>query len=102
MRDVDPDLTPDDVTDRVAVGGRGRFQSGAVLGGRYQVHEFLGRNAVGEQYRALELKADRPVALRVLSPGMLEDAAAAQRLRLEVDHAKTLSHKNIATIYGMG
>ncbi|HEY3355499.1 MAG TPA: protein kinase [Polyangia bacterium] len=85
-----------------AAAGPGSLQPGAVLGGRFHLKALVGRGALGEVYRAIDAKLERTVAIRVLPPGLLADAAALGRLREDVQVAAGLKHKNVATIFGLG
>ena len=41
-------------------------QRGTVLGGRYEVRGYIGKGAMARVYLALDLKANQPVAIKVL------------------------------------
>jgi serine/threonine-protein kinase len=75
---------------------------GTVIGGRFQVETSIGVGGLGELYRALDLKTQKPIAIRLLAPHIAGDEATLDRLRAQVKAASQLQHKNIASTYGMG
>jgi len=74
------------------------MSSAALL--HYRLGERLGAGAMGEVYRAEDLRLHRPVALKMLPAG--SDADAAARLLREARVASSLSHPNIAVVYEVG
>jgi tRNA A-37 threonylcarbamoyl transferase component Bud32 len=77
----------------------GRFQPGALLGGRYRIIERLGRGGMGEVYRADDLKLGQPVALKFLPPDVDKDPARLTQLHTEVRMARLVSHPNVCRVY---
>jgi TolB-like protein/predicted Ser/Thr protein kinase len=71
------------------------------IASHYRVIERLGSGGMGEVYLAEDLHLHRPVALKVLSKGGA-DAAAAGRLVREARVASALNHPNVAVIYEIG
>jgi serine/threonine-protein kinase len=74
--------------------------------GRYQLLDELGRGAMGVVYKGHDPTIDRPVALKVLTPGQgLEGPERAQyrkRFLREARAAGRLTHPNIVTVYDVG
>jgi len=66
--------------------------------GRYSVIEELGAGGMGVVYRAHDDRLDRDVALKVISPGALNDASR-KRFRKEALILSRLSHPGIQTIH---
>jgi Protein kinase domain len=77
----------------------GRFQPGALLGGRYRIIQRLGRGGMGEVYRADDLKLGQPVALKFLPPEVDRDPARLTQLHTEVRMARQVSHPNVCRVY---
>jgi serine/threonine-protein kinase len=77
----------------------GRFQPGALLGGRYRIVGRLGRGGMGEVYRADDLKLGQPVALKFLPPEVDGDPARLTQLHTEVRMARQVSHPNVCRVY---
>ncbi len=73
----------------------------AVLGG-YSIANKLGQGGMGSVYRARQLSLDRPVALKVLSPGLAADASLVARFTREAYAAALLSHHNVVQVYDIG
>ena len=67
--------------------------------GRYEILALLGAGGMGEVYRAIHLKLEREVAIKVL-PGDLEaDPERLRRFEREARAASALNHPNIVTIH---
>lgn len=71
------------------------------LADRYRLERELGRGGMARVYLAHDLKHDRPVALKVLHPG-LGAALGAERFLREVRTATRLQHPNILPVFGSG
>jgi DNA-binding SARP family transcriptional activator/tRNA A-37 threonylcarbamoyl transferase component Bud32 len=65
---------------------------------RYRVERELGRGAAATVYLARDRKHDRPVALKVLNPG-LAASLSAKRFRREIAILARLHHPHILTLY---
>src|SRR5207253_5798488 len=59
----------------------------------------LGSGGMGQVYKAEHRMMRRVVALKVISPGLVQDAAAVARFQREVQTAGKLAHPNIITAY---
>ncbi|HYN41853.1 MAG TPA: serine/threonine-protein kinase, partial [Thermoanaerobaculia bacterium] len=69
--------------------------------GPYEVGVALGAGGMGEVYRARDTKLGREAALKVLPPAFAEDAERLARFRREAQILASLSHPNVAAIYGL-
>ena len=68
--------------------------------GHYEIRGLLGAGGMGTVYRALDQTLGREVALKALAPTFSGDPASLRRFEREARVLATLSHPNIATIYG--
>ncbi|MCB9637156.1 MAG: serine/threonine protein kinase, partial [Sandaracinus sp.] len=75
---------------------------GRVLEGRYRIDDLLGEGGIGRVYRAMHLKLDRPVALKVLHEGFRNSADVRQRFEREAKTLSALRHPNVVTITDYG
>jgi serine/threonine-protein kinase len=69
------------------------------LGDDYELLGTLGRGGFGRVYAVRDLHLEREVALKVLHPGLTQDAATVERFRREAQLAARLNHPNIVDIY---
>jgi serine/threonine-protein kinase len=68
--------------------------------GRYHVIDLLGSGGMGRVYRAVDATLGREVAIKGLSDAFRGDSRSLRRFEREARVLATLSHPNIATIYG--
>lgn len=76
--------------------------TGAVLEGRYEIGEEVGRGKFGVVYRAHHNVLDRPVAVKVLHQEVKPTDTAYLRFKREAETASALLHPNIVKIYDFG
>jgi Tol biopolymer transport system component/predicted Ser/Thr protein kinase len=69
--------------------------------GAYRIESKLGEGGMGVVYRALDIKLNRLVAVKVLSED-LADAAARRRFQREAQMASSLNHPHILTVHDAG
>jgi serine/threonine-protein kinase len=79
-----------------------RLNTGTLVGGRYRIDGFVGEGGMGRVYRASDLQAARPVAIKQLSPSYAEDRPAVERFRREIEVAQKLDHQNLVRVYDAG
>jgi serine/threonine protein kinase len=68
----------------------------------YQVQEQIGRGGMAVVYRALDLRLQRQVALKVLAPHLGEDEAFRQRFIRESRAAAGVDHPHIIPVFEAG
>jgi len=68
----------------------------------YRVESVIGAGGMGVVYEATQLALDRPVALKVLTPGLGTDAEFRERFRREAMLQAALEHPNIVSVYEAG
>jgi len=70
--------------------------------GGYRLLERVGRGGMGTVYRAIQISLDREVALKVLSPDLVKDAAFVEQFFREARAAGQLNHPHIVQVYDVG
>jgi serine/threonine-protein kinase len=75
---------------------------GRVLDGRYAVEERLASGGMATVYRALDLRLDRVVAVKVMRAALADDDEFVARFIREAKAAARLSHPNVVAVYDQG
>lgn len=68
----------------------------------FSLEEVIGAGGMGAVYRALDIRLDRRVALKILPPEQGYDAETVQRFYQEARAAARLDHENIARVFTIG
>src|ERR1700750_1276956 len=68
----------------------------------YRIESLVGRGGMGVVYRATQLDLGRIVALKLIAPDALDDAAARARFVSEARHAAAIEHPNVVPIHAAG
>ncbi|MFZ2281126.1 MAG: bifunctional serine/threonine-protein kinase/formylglycine-generating enzyme family protein, partial [Prosthecobacter sp.] len=69
----------------------------------YEITGLIGRGGMGAVYRGMQLTLDRPVAIKILPPGLDEaDATYSERFRNEALAMAKLNHPGIVAVYDFG
>ena len=71
-----------------------------LVAGRYRIMRWLGGGGMGRVYEAVDIELDERVALKVLRPGLSEDAI--ERFRREVKLTRRIQHRNVARMFDIG
>src|ERR1041385_1431507 len=69
--------------------------------GPYRIEAPIGAGGMGEVYRAIDTRLNRPVAIKFLS-GQLADENARRRFQHEAKTASSLNHPHILTVFEAG
>ncbi len=69
--------------------------------GEFEILERVGHGAMGSVYLARDVALSRRVAIKVISPQLLQDASMVARFRLEAQTVAALRHPNIVSLYGV-
>jgi predicted Ser/Thr protein kinase len=65
----------------------------------YLIEAELGKGGMGVVYRARDVRLNRPVALKMITPGLVANPERRARLLLEARSAAAISHPAIAQVY---
>jgi hypothetical protein len=79
-----------------------RFAPGEIFSSRYRIVNLLGRGAMGEVYRAEDLKLGQSVALKLMSPSVRRQAPRLERFVAEVRLARGIAHPHVCRVYDIG
>jgi Tol biopolymer transport system component len=69
--------------------------------GSYEIVASIGEGGMGQVYRATDTKLKRQVAVKILPPAVAADRDRLARFQREAEVLASLSHPNIAGIYGL-
>ncbi|MGQ9800647.1 MAG: protein kinase domain-containing protein [Candidatus Saccharicenans sp.] len=81
---------------------RGRFSRGTIIGGRYEVIEFLGEGGMGAVYQVYDQKLKEVVALKFLRPEISMEPRLIERFQAELKLARQISHRHVCRLYDLG
>lgn len=70
--------------------------------GQYKIEKLLGAGGMGEVYLAEDIRLNRKVAIKFLTPDSLNNEQAKPRLLQEARAAAKLDHPNVCAIYEVG
>jgi len=73
-----------------------------VIGQRFRIDALIGKGAMAEVYRAIDLQTSANVAVKVLRSALVSDAAIMQRFQREGEVQARLRHRNIAALLATG
>ncbi|MFC4018782.1 serine/threonine-protein kinase [Micromonospora sp. GCM10011542] len=72
------------------------------LDGRYRLEQRIGVGGMSEVWRAHDAVLDRPVAVKLISPGPDGQHGPVERIRAEARSAARLVHPNVASVHDFG
>lgn len=75
---------------------------GSVIGDRFRIDELIGRGAMAEVYRALDLRTQAFVALKILRHQHVTDSVSLARFAREGEVQARLRHRNVAALLATG
>ncbi|HRK15342.1 MAG TPA: protein kinase [Prosthecobacter sp.] len=69
----------------------------------YTIEKLLGRGGMGAVYRGIQMNLDRPVAIKILPPGVeKEDSSFAERFKNEAKLMAKLNHPAVVSVHDFG
>ncbi|MFI8346063.1 Stk1 family PASTA domain-containing Ser/Thr kinase [Streptomyces sp. NPDC085596] len=75
---------------------------GQVLDGRYRVEARIAVGGMATVYRALDIRLDRVLALKVMHPALAADGGFVDRFIREAKSVARLSHPNVVQVFDQG
>ncbi len=84
-----------------AAAGPGQLAAGSQIAG-YRLMEQIGRGGMAVVYRAIDLRLDRPVALKILAPELARDESFRHRFIRECRAAAAVDHPCIIPVFDAG
>ncbi|MEZ4318633.1 MAG: serine/threonine-protein kinase [Myxococcota bacterium] len=92
------------LSENAAPNGVNEPKGGTIIAGRYQIDRLIARGGMASVYLAHQVKLNRPVALKILTPppDAEESAAFEERFRLEAETLAALDHTNIVILHDFG
>ena len=100
--ELDQRFCPKDGSTLKTQGGQTGDLVGTIIADRYNVLKKLGEGGMGTVYLAEHVKMGRKSALKVMNPGMVNDADAISRFNREAANASRINHANVAAVYDFG
>lgn len=73
-----------------------------ILGGRYRILEKVGEGGMAQVYRGMDVKLNRPVAIKILYEHLSSDRDFLRRFKLEAKAAAKLMHPAIVNVFDEG
>src|SRR5215813_838880 len=74
---------------------------GAVVAGKWRLERVLGKGGFGIVWAAVDIATSEPRALKCLTEEGALDAKRQERLRREARAMSSISHRNIARVFGV-
>src|SRR6185503_540787 len=85
-----------------AMSGASVGRIGTVIGERFRLDELIGRGAMAEVYRALDVTTSAYVAVKIMRHTHLTDATSRARFPREAEVQARLRHRNVAALLATG
>ena len=79
-----------------------RDRVGQVIGDRFRIDELIGKGAMADVYRALDLTTQAYLALKILRNAHIADAVSLARFAREAEVQARFRHRNVAALLATG
>ncbi len=79
-----------------------KLRKSTLISDRYEILETIGSGGMALVYKALDLKLNRVVTLKVMREEYIEDEEFINRFNTEAQAAANLNHANIVKVYDVG
>lgn len=78
------------------------LKRGYIIANRYEISNLIGRGGMAKIYKAIDLRLNRIVAIKVLNEEYSEDENFVRRFKAEAKAAATISNPNIVNVFDVG
>jgi serine/threonine protein kinase/tetratricopeptide (TPR) repeat protein len=75
---------------------------GLQIADKYKVEQLIGEGAMGRVYVAKQLTLDKPFAVKILAPHLMNDEASHARFAAEAHNCASLNHPNVVSVVDYG
>jgi serine/threonine protein kinase/formylglycine-generating enzyme required for sulfatase activity len=75
------------------------LEAGAQIAERYEIDSVLGVGPIGTVYRSHDLDIDVDVALKIISPKLLQSREEKKKFVTEIRNVRKINHPNVVRIY---
>ncbi|MEX1366127.1 MAG: protein kinase [Nannocystaceae bacterium] len=75
---------------------------GIELAEKYRVEKLIGEGAMGRVYVAKQMTLDKPFAVKILAPHLMNDEASHARFAAEAHNCASLNHPNVVSVVDYG
>ena len=75
---------------------------GRTLDGKYRIEKLIGVGGMGRVYKGTNVRTDSPVAIKTLSPELVQDRSLVKRFEVEAKIVANLKHPNTIRTYDFG
>lgn len=76
--------------------------TGEIIDGRYQLESLIASGGMASIYKAIDLRLDRPVAVKIMHPHLANDEEFVQRFIREAKATAAITHPNVVAIQDQG
>jgi serine/threonine protein kinase/Tfp pilus assembly protein PilF len=73
--------------------------TGSIFAGRYQIIEELGKGGMGKVYKAIDIKLNEKIALKLIKPEISSDEKVIKRFSNELKIARKIGHRNVGRMF---
>ncbi|MEN6311047.1 MAG: protein kinase, partial [Acidobacteriota bacterium] len=77
------------------------LKTGAVVAGRYEIIECLGRGGMGQVYKAHDLDVHEDIALKLIRTEIAANPRIIQRFRNELKLTRRIAHRNVCRMFDL-
>lgn len=75
---------------------------GLVIAEKYRVEALIGVGAMGRVYKARQTTLNKPFAVKILAPHLMNDETSAARFAAEAHNCASLNHPNVVSVVDYG